>query len=56
MAFTILSTPGAIQTLTFDYNETSAKQAMYYAGLERDTDNTIIELTPSLVQNHQQFQ
>lgn len=51
MAFTILSTPDAIQTLTFDYNETSAKQAMYYAGLKRDTDNAIIVLTPSLVPN-----
>ena len=52
MAFTILSTSGKIQTLTFDYNETSAKQAKYYAGLKRDTDNAIINvLTPSLVPN-----
>lgn len=51
MAFTILSTPGAIDTLTFDYNETSAKQAQYYAGLKRDTDNAINVLTPSLVPN-----
>lgn len=52
MAFTILSTPGAIETLTFDYNETSAKQATYYAGLQRDTDNDInVLLTPSLVPN-----
>lgn len=52
MAFTILSTPGAIETLTFDYNETSAKQAMHYAGLQRDTDKAInVLLTPSLVPN-----
>ena len=52
MAFTILSKPGAIETLTFDYNETSAKQATYYAGLQRDTDNAIhVLLTPSLVPN-----
>lgn len=52
MAFTILSTPGAIETLTFDYNETSAKQATYYAGLKRETDNAInVLLTPSLVPN-----
>ena len=50
MAFTILSTPGKIQTLTFDYNETSAKQAQYYAGLKRE-DNAIDVLTPSLVPN-----
>lgn len=51
MAFTILSTSGKIDTLTFDYNETSAKQAKYYAGLIRDTDNAIEVLTPSLVPN-----
>ena len=50
MAFTILSKPGKIQTLTFDYNETSAKQAQYYAGLKRE-DNAIAVLTPSLVPN-----
>ena len=50
MAFTILSTPGKIQTLTFDYNETSAKQAQYYAGLKRE-DDAIAVLTPSLVPN-----
>lgn len=49
MAFTILSTSGAIETLTFDYNETSAKQATYYAGLKRDTDNAINVITTSLV-------
>lgn len=51
MAFTILLKPDAIQTLTFDYNETSAIQAEYYAGLKRDTDNAINVLTPSLVPN-----
>lgn len=51
MAFTIYSTSGKIDTLTFDYNETSAKQAKYYAGLKRDTDNAINVLTPSLVPN-----
>lgn len=51
MAFTILTKPDAIQTLTFDYNETSAKQAEYYAGLKRDTDSAINVLTPSLVPN-----
>lgn len=51
MAFKIYSTPGKIETLTFDYNETSAKQAKYYAGLERDTDHAIDVLTPSLVPN-----
>lgn len=51
MAFTILSKSDKIETLTFDYNETSAKQAKYYAGLIRDTDNTIAVLTPSLVPN-----
>lgn len=51
MAFTIYSTPGKIETLTFDYNETSAKQAKYYAGLKRDTNNAINVLTPSLVPN-----
>lgn len=51
MAFTILSTPGKIQTLTFDYNETSAKQAQYYAGLKREDNDAINVLTPSLVPN-----
>lgn len=51
MAFTILSTSGAIESLTFDYNETSAKQAKYYAGLKRDTDNAINVITTSLVPN-----
>ena len=51
MAFTILSASGKIESLTFDYNETSAKQAKYYAGLKRDTDSAIIVLTPSLVPN-----
>lgn len=51
MAFTILSTPDKIETLTFDYNETSPKQAKYYAGLKRDTDSSINVLTPSLVPN-----
>lgn len=51
MAFTIYSTAGKIDTLTFDYNETSAQQAKYYAGLKRDTDNAINVLTPSLVPN-----
>ena len=51
MAFTIYSTSGKIQTLTFDYNETSPKQATYYAGLKRETDNAINVLTPSLVPN-----
>lgn len=52
MAFTIYSTQGKIDTLTFDYNETSAKQAKYYAGLKRDTDSAINVLTtPSLVPN-----
>lgn len=51
MAFTILSTSGKIETLTFDYNETSPKQAKYYAGLKRDTDSSISVLTPSLVPN-----
>ena len=51
MAFTILSKSGKIETLTFDYNETSAKQAKYYAGLKRDPGNAIAVLTPSLVPN-----
>lgn len=51
MAFKIYSTPGKIETLTFDYNETSPKQATYYAGLKRDKDSSIIVLTPSLVPN-----
>ena len=51
MAFTIYSTSGKIQTLTFDYNETSPKQAAYYAGLKRETDDAINVLTPSLVPN-----
>lgn len=51
MAFKIYSTAGKIDTLTFDYNETSAKQATYYAGLKRNTDNAINVLTPSLVPN-----
>ena len=50
MAFTILSASGKIESLTFDYNETSAKQAQYYAGLKRE-DNAIAVLTPSLVPN-----
>lgn len=51
MAFTILLTSGKIETLTFDYNETSPRQATYYAGLKRDTNNDINVLTPSLVPN-----
>ena len=51
MAFKIYSTSGKIDTLTFDYNETSAQQAQYYAGLKREPDNTIAVLTPSLVPN-----
>ena len=51
MAFKILSTSGKIETLTFDYNETSAKQAKYYAGLKRDNNSAIDVLTPSLVPN-----
>lgn len=51
MAFRIYSTSGKIETLTFDYNETSPKQAQYYAGLKRETDNAINVLTPSLVPN-----
>lgn len=51
MAFTILSASGTIESLTFDYNETSAKQAKYYAGLKRDTDNAINVITTSLVPN-----
>lgn len=51
MAFKIYSTPGKIDTLTFDYNETSAKQAKYYAGLKREPGSAIDVLTPSLVPN-----
>lgn len=51
MAFTIYLTAGKIETLTFDYNETSAKQSIYYAGLKRGTDSSINVLTPSLVPN-----
>ena len=51
MAFTIISPSGTIESLTFDYNETSAKQAKYYAGLKRDTDNAINVITTSLVPN-----